>query len=179
MCIRDSGISVPDDVFIVSFGDSLVGSKVGITEITLNYKQLGVQAVMLYTYLKKQKLDLNMTVYVPCELIPRRSTNYVKCSQDGTNYKSAGNVGKSFLDNSEAMQIQSLEKMLRYCEDIDIKLINALLKGQSYAQLSDDTFLSEGALKYRMKRLLKNSGINSVNELLLLYKQYIKVAELF
>lgn len=173
--LKHDGISVPDDLFIISFGDSLLGCSISpdITEITLNYEQLGVQAVMLYTYLKKQKLDLNMTVYVPCELIPRKSTNYIECSQEGTNYNPISSIGTYFLDDSEAVKIQSLEKMLRYCEDIDIKLINALLQGRSYAQLADESFLSEGALKYRMKRLLKSSGISSVNELLSLYKQYI------
>ena len=79
-----------------------------------------------------------------------------------------------FTQDEQLLEIQSLEKMLRMCDTIDFKIIGGLFDGKSYTKIGDALYISESSVKYRIKRMLNNSGIESIVKILELYKKYIK-----
>ena len=69
------GYRIPEDYYIISFGDSLIGQvcKVPLTTVSLDYEQLGIQSVLLYLFLYKNPGNVTITVKVPCSLAIRKS----------------------------------------------------------------------------------------------------------
>ena len=77
------------------------------------------------------------------------------------------------MSDPDVRAIQTLEMILRSCDEEDLTLIQSLQNKKSYAQLSEELYSSESTLKYRIKRLLKKSGLSETQELLQLFSKYL------
>ena len=77
------------------------------------------------------------------------------------------------MQDERLLEIQSLEKMLRICDDIDFKIIDGLIDSKSYSKIGDELYISESSVKYRIKRLLAGSKIESIAKILKVYTKYI------
>lgn len=64
--------------------------------------------------------------------------------------------------------------MLRKCDETDFKIITMLQKNIRYADISDSLFISDGTLKYRIKKLLAASECENVKKMLHLFEEYRK-----
>lgn len=173
--LKEKGISVPDDVYLVTYGDSVLGRffKPSITTITLNHRELGIQSVEIYKYISRQGADKSVTLHIPCKIIPAESTNMTE-PQIHINTESKSTYSEYEMEKDEwANRIQKLEKVLRCCEDGDFDILEALLEGRSYGSIAGEMFASENSVKYRVKRLLKNGDMESAAELLEIYKEYL------
>ena len=115
-----------------------------------------------------------MTVSVPCEIHAAQSTNNMPYVESVDNYMQPDISDNIFTQDEQLLEIQSLEKMLRMCDTIDFKIIGGLFDGKSYTKIGDALYISESSVKYRIKRMLNNSGIESIVKILELYKKYIK-----
>lgn len=78
-----------------------------------------------------------------------------------------------FKVDADILEIQALEKLLRLCDETDIKLLKIISESKTYAGIGDSLYISEGAIKYRLKRMLNGSGIDSVERILKLYNKYV------
>lgn len=110
---------------------------------------------------------------VPCEIHVAKSTEntpYVKSDNSFIQHGISDNI---FKEDKQLLEIQSLEKLLRNCDDIDFKIIHGLLECKSYIKIGDALYISESSVKYRIKRLLTGSGIESIAKMLELYKKYV------
>lgn len=167
---RMCGLALP---FLAAFDASMLGQKLSptITSITLNHRALGAQAVSAYVYLKKQNSDISLTISVPCKIIVGESTNSLPVP--GEPLPELPFSEASFLSDPDVREIQTLEMILRSCDEEDLTLIQSLQNKKSYAQLSEELYSSESTLKYRIKRLLKKSGLSETQELLQLFSKYL------
>ena len=178
---RKEGISVPDRLFVMTYGDSVIGRLMSpsLTTITLNHELLGVQAVNLCRFpFFTQDRDVNITVYVPCRIIAAESTGNVPyvAGVGGVNNPEREDYSTNKL-GVKLSGIQALEKLLRLCNDSDFGLISLLASGCSYSKTAELLYISESTVKYRIKRLLGGSGIDSIAEALSLYAKYIGVKD--
>ena len=173
--LKKDGITVPQNLYIAAYGDSIIGNMFApsLTTVTLDHEMLGIQAVNLCRFHDFSAENVNVTVRVPCEIRVAGSTEnmpYVKGKSPKKNDCTLENI---FRDNEQIKEIQSLEKLLRICDAADFEIINCLLDGKSYNKIGDSVYMSEGSVKYRVKRLLGGSGIESIAKMLDLYKKYI------
>ena len=173
--LKKEHIQIPRNMYVMTYGDSLLGRyfQPSVTTVTLNHELLGIQAVNLFRFLEKNKNETSVTIYVPCEIIPAMSTEFkpaTKILQTANTESEADNL---FYTDKDIVNIQSLEKLLRQCDETDIEIISRLHNKMSYSKISEALFISEGAIKYRIKKLLLCSNINSVEKMLSLYRHYM------
>ena len=85
--LKSAGICVPEDLYVVAYGDSVIGNTFSpsLTTITLNHGQLGIQAINLCRFPDTLSENISVTVRVPCEIHAAKSTDnipYVKSVND-------------------------------------------------------------------------------------------------
>lgn len=171
--LTENGVAVPDDLYVMTFGDSAVAkySRIPVTCLTLDHSLLGEQSVDVCRYLRQQKESVSLTVKVPCAILPAAST-------EGRNAAlSEEHPTSSLQEPYEAAaiaELQSLEKLLWYREDLDGKILEGLLSGESHGALAERLYISESTLRYRLKRLLNLSGFADTEAMLLTVRRYLK-----
>ena len=87
-----------------------------------------------------------------------------------------------FLVDLNILEIQSLEKLLKVSDETDLKLLGKIAKkgergekgSKSYLKISEELFMSESSVKYRLKRLLAASGIESISKMSEIVNKYLK-----
>ena len=75
-CMLSDGFKIPDDLYIVGMGNSLLGQKMAIplSSIEFDYVELGSQAFSMWRYLQRSGARVHVEVAIPCRFIPRAST---------------------------------------------------------------------------------------------------------
>ena len=174
--LKKEHVQIPRDMYIMTYGDSLLGRRFrpSVTTVTLNHELLGVQAVNLFRFLEKDGNRTSVTIYIPCEIVPAMSTEHkpaVKLSQNTAPKNDDRNL---FYTDKDIVNLQSLEKLLRKCDKTDAEIIDRLHKKIFYSKIAEDLFISEGSVKYRIKKLLLCSGIDSVEDILSLCTRYLE-----
>lgn len=173
--LKKEQIQIPQSMYVMTYGDSLLGRyfQPSVTTVTLNHELLGIQAVNLFRFLEKNRNKTSVTIYVPCEIIPAMSTEFKPAAKSLQAEKQNNESDNFFYTDKDIASIQSLEKILRQCDKTDIEIINRLHKKIPYSKIAEALFISEGAVKYRIKKLLLRSNIDSVEKMLSLYHHYM------
>ncbi len=178
--LRDAGIDVPSSLYVCTFGDSVIGSLCvpPLTALSLDHYSLGSQSVALFAYLEKQEQDVSVTVKVPCVLRIAESTeNRYAALPSSPSVETGKNAGSeavnAFYREKELHSILSLEKALSASEGCDTDILQRVLSGKSYAAIAEELFISENTVKYRLRRLLRVGGFESLGELTGLYGEYL------
>lgn len=73
---------------------------------------------------------------------------------------------RDFYADGEMAELLKLERMLRACDESDRRILDLALCGTSNETIAERCFLSEHAVKYRLKKLRELSGCSSKSELL-------------
>ncbi len=171
--LREKGLTTPKDIHIACFGDSAIGSLLGVSVITLDHNLLGRQAVTLYKYLSSVSDRVSICAFVSSRIVPGKTTENKNYTPSKSKKQNKNEID-IFSAVSELSEIQRLEKMLRKCDGTDFKIITMLQKNIRYADILDSLFISGGTLKYRIKKLLAASECENVKEMLHLFEEYRK-----
>lgn len=178
--LRDAGIDVPSSLYVCAFGDSVIGSLCvpPLTTLSLDHYALGSQSVTLFAYLEKQEQDVSVTVKIPFTLRVAESTENRRADlplsggketlKDGTN-----EAVNTFYGDRELSSLLRLEKALSAGEGCDTGILYGILAGKSYAAIAEELFISENTVKYRIRRLLRSGGFDSIGELTRIYGEYL------
>lgn len=174
--LKTTNISVPDDLYIIAYGDSVLGNMFNpsLTTVTLDHKQLGIQAVNLCRFPDFLSGNIHATIYVPSEIHAAKSTNYIPYLKSANSINSFNLSDNIFTNDTQIQEIQALEKLLRACDNTDFMIIDNLLANEPYSKIGDLLYMSESSVKYRIKRMLNSSGIETPSKILELYTKYLK-----
>ena len=77
-----------------------------------------------------------------------------------------------FADPEEVC-LARVEKLLESTDEVDQVIIELLLNGATYSQIADDCYMTEGNVKYRVKKYLNICKVNSKKELLDMLGEYL------
>lgn len=163
--LQQIGVRVPEDLYIVSFGDYIL-AQIGnptITAVTIDHEHLGRQAVYTYSYLKKISNDVYITAKVAPNLTIGESTNgteYSKSAHNGTD-RDMIECSANFFKHPQIQSIITFENMLTKCDKLDMQILIGIMNRMTYIQLSDSLFVSENVISYRVKRLCKLAELPS------------------
>ncbi len=138
-----------------------------ITSVNINYNGYGKTAVFLYKSRKKHKYLSNMTIKVSWSIEENKRSKALPITL---------NVPQpidNFYGDIEFSEMMKLEKLLNSCDATDSVIINGLLKGFTNEQIINNCYMTENAVKYRIKKLLSECDITDKAELLTLCKKYI------
>lgn len=139
-----------------------------ILSLNMNFQQYGKAAVYVYSAIKKHTYLSEMTVKVLWSLesdeikVDKRSVKLdLRSSKD------------MFYDDGELAEMLIVDKILKSADDTEKKILDCLLCGKNTEQIAEICFLTVGAVKYRINKIITESGAKSKEEIILLFKKYI------
>ena len=176
------GKRVPEDVFVISFGDYLI-SQMGeptLTTISVDHGELGRQALFAYRYLHKADTNINMTAKVPSTLFVRNSTANMnpEISTERKYVPAPTEKVLDFYNDDASRKILALEKMLTSCDKLDLQIISGMLNKIPYSKMASGLFISENVIFYRIKRLVKVAEAENKEQLITLITEHLSQKEI-
>ena len=167
--LQKIGVKVPEDLYIVSFGDYIL-AQIGnptITAVAIDHEHLGRQAVYTYSYIKKISDDVYITAKVTPRLTVGESTAGAEFKKHPQEHKinSLTEHTSDFFNHPQIQSIITFENMLTKCDKLDMQILMGIMNGMTYNQLSSSLFVSENVISYRVKRLCKLADIPSKSKL--------------
>ncbi|MBQ9325289.1 MAG: LacI family DNA-binding transcriptional regulator [Clostridia bacterium] len=157
--LRRDGIRVPEELHVTAFGNSQMAMRVhpSLTTSTLDHREMGKQAVLLFSYLSKTPATSSLSSRVRSQLIVRESTAMIP---DTTRHlfphsdADAFETSIDFYSDPEAEHLLRAETLLNACDETDMLLLERLMQGCSIDSLEHEMYLTTSALHYRKKRLM-------------------------
>ncbi len=167
--LERSGIRVPEDMYVVSFGDYIL-AQIGnptITAVAIEHEHLGRQAVYVYSYLRKASDDVYVTAKVSPKLSLGESTAKTKYTKRSVSHESipSNRYAEDFFRHPQIHDVITFENMLTKCDKLDMQILIGIMDGMTYIQLSEKLFVSENVISYRVKRLCKTAQMQSKGQL--------------
>lgn len=140
-----------------------------ITSLDIDYSPFGRAAIHLYKMLCKHNYMTTLSVKVSWNTADTAPSSAVTLdSFDGTG---------GFNRDGEIREMMALEKLLDTADRTDRRIISGLVAGKTLSELSDECFLTENALKYRVKKILAAAGFSDKQELVDTIKKYLDMLE--
>lgn len=136
-----------------------------ITSVDMNYGRFGKTALSIADLAKKQPQISELTATVQWSL-PHSVPNLpaptpVPPAQD------------RFYRDSELQTMLKLENLLSACDELDLSLLNMLMEGRSYDHMAQNCYLTEGAVKYRVRKMRQLCDVPEKEDLAALLREYL------
>ena len=174
------GFKIPDDIYIVGMGNSLLGQKMAIplSSIEFDYEELGVQAFSLWRYLQRSGKRVHVEVAIPCRFIPRASTgSFIQLETSRTRFFTSIPFdlnteinGDEFYDDVDVQKVLKFEAFLRSCDKIDNYVLEGIVQGYSDARMADMYNISDRAIRYRINKMTKKLDVQARDEIVSIIK---------
>lgn len=175
--LREVGVAVPEDLYVVSFGSSVLASLSAptITSVIVDHAELGRQAVLAYAYLYKNPGDISLTVKVDAKLVVRASTDKQTPLERSDVFSSflQQTPDLDFYDDPVTQRIFRAETLLSGCDELDFGILEGVLGGDTYPRIAERLYTSENAISYRIRRMCRTTGCQKKSELVALLAPYI------
>ena len=78
------------------------------------------------------------------------------------------------LKDPEIISMERIEQLLRDADDLDHHIIAMLLSDATYSEISDSCYMTEGNIKYRVKKYMSICECRTKKELLELLREYLQ-----
>lgn len=154
---------------IVSFEEVLKHSKYNqwISLVDLNLEDYGRAALMMLEIASGENDISSMTVEMECkvEKIPVKDA-------DEKSEESIENC--MMFEDPEIIHMAKIEQLLRDADDMDHHIIAMLLSNAKYGEIADSCYMTEGNVKYRVKKYMGICGCKTKKELLELLQEYLQ-----
>lgn len=161
--LKQKEYPVPEKLYIVSFGNMKLSqlTKPSITSISDAYDEFGMAALSLCNLIEKNDMISNATIYLHCKLYVRETTE--NRTYDNADYLTEDDrvLNNWFYEDPEIKKLAALENLFCQSDDIDQQLIRLITEKKSYAQIAQECFISESAVKYRIRKMEKICNVDS------------------
>jgi DNA-binding LacI/PurR family transcriptional regulator len=177
---RARGPRVPEQLFVSGSGNLMISSCTTptLTTSTLDYYELGVQTMNLWSLLENNPGIVSASISIPCEIIPRGSTAYLSIPNEpsGAPHFVAAAPAAVASDHT-VLWLRKLEACLLSCDALDRSLLSGVLRGVSTEDLAARLFISPGTVQYRLKKLYAAVNAPARNEFVRMLSPYVTTLE--
>ncbi len=158
------------DFYIISCAQTQISNyyRNQILSLNMNFDQYGKAAVYVYNALKKHTYLSEMTVKVLWSLDANNVLTESK--RIDLDLKSSAD---SFYNDIELSEMLIVDKVLKSSDDIEKKIINCLINKCTIEEIAEKCFLTVGGVKYRINKIISNSGAKNREEIISLLDKYI------
>ncbi len=165
-----AGIRIPEDMFVIGRGNSLISSEIKPSLTTVDYMEenVGKESISLYWYLVRHPEIFRTDVFVNYKLIVRRST------ADLPTYKinSTLPVPDSIVYEDRGYgNLIRLEIVLSSGDAVTRQILR-MLENYTTEQIAAELYMSESAVKYRISNIAKILGVKSRKEICRILRTY-------
>ena len=157
-----------EKLVIISCEEVLKHSKYNqwISLMDLNLENYGAAAMAILEMTGSQggisTVSIRMNVKM-CD-VPEKDTENLNASADALQH----------YQDPEILQMAKIEQLLRDADDMDHHIIAMLLDHATYADIADSCYMTEGNVKYRVKKYMNVCECKTKKELLELLQEYLQ-----
>ena len=173
--MRNRGESI-GETDIISYSNTIIArcTSPAISTVSANFENFGQLAFMIADMIGKGKGVSGIRIFCSWEIIHRETSSPVKADRsaeprrDTAEYESG-----SFYGDEELMEMMRIETLLSECDKTDLDIINAILSGRKTAEIESLCFLTETAVKYRIKKMKDICAVSTREALKIFLSSYI------
>lgn len=156
-----------EKLLVITAEEVLKNSKYNqwISNIEFNLEQYGKVALQLNDMYVSGNKDASISVRVKCnvcEITPK----YEKVLE-------TGDIFIEPFEDPEIILMEKVEQLLQDADDLDHHIIAMLLDNAKYSDIADSCYMTEGNIKYRIKKYMAASGCTTKKELIELLQEYL------
>lgn len=175
-CCKEHGVRVPEDLFVASFGNMCIGRfyHPSITSMTMDMHCVGEQAFNVWRFLMANggASSPALKITVPSRLLVRESTGLMHI-ETGQGMVSPPLQMDRFYYNPTVSVLIRIEKCISQRDGIDMRIMQRLMDGKSYEQISDELFVSASTLRYRLNKIFADAGVRSRKDFEALIRRHL------
>ena len=157
-----------EKLIIISCEEVLKHSKYNqrISLIDLNLESYGATAiaVMEMIHLGRSISAITISMNASISEIPE------KCDEE----QALLTEQHQFYEDPEIIHMAKIEQLFRDADDLDHHIIAMLLDNAKYSDIADSCYMTEGNVKYRVKKYMSICGCKTKKELLELLQEYLQ-----
>lgn len=156
-------------MIIISCTEAMLSSKYNsyIVSVNMNLEQYGKAAMAIWDMTYGRKFISGVTVYIAWEIsnIQAGMKNVVRSRKIKERDK--------IYEDSELLHMSRVDYLLSGCTETDSRIIQLLLNNATYSEIAEACFMSDGAVKYHIKKYMQICKVRTKQELLVLLRDYL------
>lgn len=171
------GIRIPEDLFVAGSGSCIIGAFTTptLTTSTLDYYEMGIQAVNIWHYMEKTPEVDSLCATIPCRLICRGSTAFMP--ENTQDHHQPLPELSSLSTDEDFERLDRIENCLLQCDQTDLAILRGVLQRQSTDKIAAALFVAPGTIHYRLKKLYHNLHAANRQALLTLLTPYLTIPD--
>lgn len=165
---KKMGIKIPQDLMIAGYGNSSIGElfKPTITSVSFDYKKTALHAVKLFYFLSQNPEVSNCNICIGCNVIPRETTNcFQQKNSANFDYSVIEEDSQSIINDTSLKQILGLDEILSSTDKTNTQILWNIYQNYTLSEISENLYISDTALRYRMKKIYNATNTKSKQEL--------------
>lgn len=167
--LRERNISVPQQLYLIGLSGRSFSQYVhpGITSIHPDFQLMGKNAIRVYAFLSRSPEITSFHAQVNGRVVYRDSSARQPYTEQSSALFDDFSLKSDCFFNDPYMQpIFALEKLFSNCDALDLSILRCISEGKSYSRISQELYTTEYTVKYRLKRILSLTHIQTRRELL-------------
>lgn len=164
-----------DRLYIISCSDGFMLEKItpSVTAFSRNFKAFGKAALLAHeTFVKNPNISYTDT-HIKYDMRIRETTKGLVMQEEPTKVINLDTENPvNIYCDQELQEIMKVENLMRNCDALDMKILEAFKAKQTYENVAADLFISLSAVKYRKKKLCNLAQVSSVKALVELLNKY-------
>lgn len=164
---RERQIRIPQELFITGSSNMRISQEFepSITTISMDFLEIGKETYFAWKHLLDHRGKCRcVRMSIMAQIIPRDSTACLPLPEEAgiPGPEGGGNMApeNSFFTDPMVNALIRFEDCLSNWDEVDQKIIMAILQGKSYEQMEEMLFLSSSAIRYRRKRIFRDAGVS-------------------
>lgn len=139
---------------IISYSNTIIArcTSPAVSTVKANFTRFGQLAFMIADCIAKGDGIRGIRIFCDWEIIHRETSSPAEAPAAGTLTQAPQSFG-SFYGDEELMEMMRVETLLSECDETDLEIVDAILRGKKTAEIELVCFLTETAVKYRIKKM--------------------------
>ncbi len=175
--LRARGLD-PTSLFIISYGDTLMSNCFShyISSVVLNHTGGSQLAFMIADCIAKNDTISGMNVKTGWQILHRQNMNDTvplhPLAED-----TPIDRDHEFYSDPELQSMMKVENLLLACDETDLAILKLIMEGKKRTEIEEACFLTETAVKYRIRKMKETCVVDSREELRAFLSPYIPDSE--
>lgn len=166
--LKKKGVDMPERLRLTSLGETRLSQLVrpSIAMASLNYADIGQNAVRLYNILRRNDTITALHAKVVGRITMRGPVDFAPCHCAHFQHAPLPPEQSNFYADEDVARIFVLENLISHCLPIDFAILRGLIAGIPYRMIAEESYTSENSIKYRIKRMLELAQCGTKEQLL-------------
>lgn len=144
-----------DSIFIISYSNTLISDcfSPSVSTVMMNFESFGQLAFMIIDCLNKSGSISGIHMQSTWQILHRETTDTLPLSDITPPEPINVSSDDSFYSDPELSDMMRIETLLTESDATDLQILSAILDGKKTAEIEEICFLTETAVKYRIKKM--------------------------